>query len=113
MVMTDLSASVSDTARNSSWRTRHPSAFLALLGLIGLIAAFAAVWLLVAVIDLGADKTRVTLMDDALTNWFTFHGNSTLDAVFRAITALGGWLLFAVVVCAVGGLLARREQRRA
>src|SRR3954470_9087950 len=63
----------------SSFGRKYPFAFLAGVLGAGLAAAVAVVWLRVVVANLFAQKTLVAQLDDAVANWFTFHGSPAAD----------------------------------
>jgi len=99
--------------RSASLARQRPTSFLALIAAGGLAAAVAAVWLLVAVADILHDKTLIVKTDEAVTNWFILNGTEMGDAIFRRVSGLGGWMLFAVMVGVVAALWARHDRQRA
>jgi undecaprenyl-diphosphatase len=99
------------------WRSRfarlHPTAYLGVHGVAGMVVTIGLVWLFLAIADEIPEHGTLPRADTAAARWLEAHGTEGGERIFFWVSYLGAPVLAASVAAAVLYFVWRRDWRRA
>jgi membrane-associated phospholipid phosphatase len=107
--MTPGGASANPT--KSDFARRHPTAYLWLHAIVGLLLAAFCTWAFLAIAEDVPEQGRIVQFDLATTAWLQRHGTEWGESIFVFVSWLGAQVLTALLIAVGVALIVRRNWR--